>query len=228
MRWALALVLAAGCDGVFGLDRLPDSALPPEACTPEPNCVCDAFTGMVISNDWAQTETNRIQVSQDDALIIAVGAGAQAEGGLLYSPGLDLTGGSVSIEVPENVVAHPNAENYLRVRVGSDNRNGYVIRFGDDKIDFRTRVNNVYAIHSVRPFDPATDRFWRLENGPAANQVTFSTRGTAQDQWRIEVTQPAANAFDNVQVLLVAGGYQTGPATDSRAVFDNFEACRAP
>lgn len=233
MRIAATLLALAGCDYAFRLDRLPPpaDATPPDLPSPDvapdapPECIVeDPFDGTTLSANWALFASPGFSVTQNDRLDIAIAPGSLGEGGIRYGQAFDLSGASVEVEVPVRVLSDPNVENYIRLRVGTDNTNGYVIRYGGDQMTFSTRIANVYEPHVVRPVE-ARDRFWRIENGPTPTQVRFSTRATAQDSWTIETTQPAAIAFDNIQVLLVAGEYFGGIASATSAAYDNFRVC---
>lgn len=233
MRIAASLLALAGCDYAFRLDRLGPSsdATPPDMLSPDmppdapPECIVDdPFDGTELSANWALFASPGFSVTQNERVDIAIQASSLGEGGLRYGHAFDLSGASVEVEVPVRVLSDPNVENYIRLRVGTDNTNGYLIRYGGDQMTFATRIDNVYERHVVRPVE-ARDRFWRIENGPMPAQVRFSTRATAQDPWTIETTQPAAIAFDNIQILLVAGQYFGGITSATSAAYDNFRVC---
>lgn len=228
MRIAATLLALAGCDYAFRLDELgppPDGPPPDSPPDAPPACIVDdTFDGTSISANWASFASPGFSVSQGDRIDITIDANALGEGGLRYGQAFDLSGAAVEVEVPERVLADLDVENYLRLRVGADSSNGYVIRYANDQMSFMTRVDNLYEFHVVRAVG-ARDRFWRVENGPEPSQVTFSTRAAAEDPWTVETTQPAAIAFDNIQILLVAGAFNGGIATATRSAYDNFRVC---
>ena len=222
----ILLALVAGCHTLFGLDPLPDAPPPPPPDAPATCVASEAFSGTSLDPLWGRFLSIGFDVTQDEALQITIDPSVTGEAGAIYGRRLDLVGGFVEVEVPQLVNNDPNVENYIRLRTGTSNDFGYVIRYGEGYIDFRTRVDNVYAIHSVRPYETA-DRFWRIENGPTSNEVTFMTKPAADAPWRVETTQPAMVAFDDLQVLLVAGSYRGGTAEPGYARFDNFAVCNA-
>jgi hypothetical protein len=222
-RIVAMLCLLTGCDFIWRLDHLP----PPDG--PPPCQATDDFTGDRLASHWSEFTGNTLfAIRQEDALVLDLsgGAGASAgEAGVRYVTAFDRTGGSVEVEVPSVVAADPFVENYLRVRAENDNDHTYVIRYGDEKIDFRTRVG-VDTIHRSRTYNALTDRFWRIWNGPTPGEVTFSTRGSVDEPWFDETTQPAAVSFARVEIFLVAGMFGIS-ANPGAATYDNFKICGA-
>lgn len=225
-RLALLLLLVAACDVVWRVDRLPD-VRPIDA---PPLCTTDDFAGTRIADHWSTYVNNALfVVSQDDVLRIDLSAAPNSvagQAGAQYRTSVDLTGGSVEIEVPQVIAAHPNTENYLRVRAGTDSDHSYVIRYGNGAIDFRTR-DGTDTVHRMRSYVAATDRWWRISNGPTPDQVSFSTRADASAEWIVETTQPAVVPFNAMQVVLVAGTYSTGSPSPGFATYDNLALCGA-
>lgn len=233
MRRLVALVLVCGCDAVFRLDRLPDAALSdaPTSKMCAPGCECDDFAGTTIDPArWNRFSNNGILIDQDDALFIdmrpVANFAGSAQGELTFVGHWDLTGATVAVEVPQVIGGtNGNTENYVRLLANNDLDSGYVARYGDGQLQFGTRQAGVYQFHVDRKYDPNGDRFWQIAF--TDTQVTFATRTSQGDAWRVEVMVPAAILPMDIQVLLVAGTYRTGAPAPGLVQYDNFEMCNA-
>jgi hypothetical protein len=224
LRLIAMVCVVSGCDVVWRLDPVP----PPDAAPP---CVAsDDFTGTRLANEWSTfAPTQQFVIEQADELRLDLSAAVMSvpgEAGVRYGVAFDLHGGSIEIEVAQVINAHPNLENYMRVRAGTSNANNYSIRYGDGMIDFRTRVNTD-EIHRVRAYNATQDRFWRISNGPQPGDISFATRGSPSEPWFIETTQPASVPLDDMQVMFVAGTYNAGAPAPGVVIYDNFAVCGA-
>jgi hypothetical protein len=226
VRVGVALLVVAGCDYTFQIDRVqPSLRDAPSDCS-----AFDDFTGTRLATVWTTFQGDAaFKITQDEVLKIDLSAApmsAPGEAGVRYGASFEMPpGASVEIEVPKVIDPHPNIENYMRLRATGDNSQNYTIRYGDGQIDFRSRSGSD-TIHRMRAHDAAQDRFWRISRGPEADQVSFWTRGNGE-AWFLETTQDAAVSFADMEVLLVAGTYNNGSTAPGFVLYDSLKVCGA-
>ncbi|HEY5926863.1 MAG TPA: hypothetical protein VIV11_34490 [Kofleriaceae bacterium] len=215
--------LLAGCDVVWSVDRVPPR--PPDA-PPPPCSITDDFTGMQLATTWSEHSGGAMfTITQDDELKLGLPVLAMpGEASVLYTRAFDMVGGSIEVEVPQVVNRSGNIENYIRLRKTGDDGNNYTIRYGDGELAFRVRVNSADQ-GQTRLYDAINHRFWRISN--EGENVVFSTRATTDDEWFVQRSSSAVHRFDNLEIMLAAGSYETGAQDPGLAIYDTFKLCGA-
>src|SRR6185295_11405660 len=97
----------------------------------------------------------------------------------------------------------------IRLRARGDNSRNYAIRYGDDKIDFRRANASPEQPYLTLTYSAQNHRFWKISNEPGSDQVSFWTRGAADD-WLLQTRQPVEIPLDAMEILFVAGTYNLG------------------
>jgi hypothetical protein len=168
-----------------------------------------------------------VRITQEETLFIDIPASVStnAEAGVASFGRYTLAvGGKVDVEVvAATTSATGHTETYLAVR--QDYLNGYLIDVNTTSIEFISRVGGA-GPPLRRPYDVLLHRFWRIEHGPATNEVTFWTSPDGAS-WFMQSQQTSGVPFTNLEIVLAAGTFWGGDPAPTQAQFDNFVMCGA-
>ncbi|HEY5926867.1 MAG TPA: hypothetical protein VIV11_34510 [Kofleriaceae bacterium] len=231
MRLGLALlVVASGCDGVFGLTHIykpadgdsdgePDAEIPVDA---RPGCTLDPFTGTVtdLVANWDRNIDPGFDVTiEANQLVSQLPAARQGGAWVSSIQRLNMTQATASVEAVE-VLDQANGEAIFWVEL--DGGHYYIFRGTNVALTM-----NVYSVPDVSynqtiAYDPVAHRYWRFATG--TGMVEFWTSGNGRD-WVMRNSMPEVVGLSSMRIGIGGGAHPGGVAASTDARFDNFEYC---
>jgi hypothetical protein len=197
------------------------------ACTasPEqrPSCMVDDFSSSTIDRRmWGIYQQPPATIEQRDGVLrSALVDGAAAYASVYSVQDLDFHDTSVSVEVIE--VPHGTGAEVLLQWV-VNNRYRHFIGVEAGWIMFGTQNGAEYATLEA-PYNPGTDRSWRLRHDSRNDRITYETSSDGSS-WVVRHVSARLLPLDEAYVELAAGSYMAVNQAGNAAL-DNFEIAGA-
>lgn len=245
---ALAALLFAGCDEVYGLTDHDDidAAMQDDGATdtgdasdavdaPSAQCITEEFstTFADIAFRWERYEgtgqspafvdvvNGRLTFSLPPSVSVPNAAGVT-----LIAP-VDFTGATMQAEIVDATTHPPNFKLFVKL-FDDDARDRYYEAFVEDEFLNFDQVTG--AIHSLAPktaFDPITHRFWRVRHRADLAKLVLETSAD-----NITYTERASHLAANVSLgrlrLEIGSGTDGSQGMLLKPIVDNFAFCPAP
>lgn len=236
---ALPLV-ATGCDRIFGLDGRsdPDARIlfddaPPGRDAPSDSAasctLVERFdtTFADLSTRWTRYDGTAVPQAtldvKDDTLIFDLPiAAAENHTGIIRNVPLDLTGGSIHLEIVDPTTATNGFNLYIKLYDELQSNRYYQAIVDGTKLRFRQQAGPVALDDQPFKFDRSGDRHLRIRHDGA-----FLVLETSFDNvtYNARISRSIANVpIHKLRVEIGSGTYAIQPATLQPRV-DNFEFC---
>jgi hypothetical protein len=211
----LALVVIAGCGRIdfdIGAQGDADSGDPP--------CLVDTFDTLDPTR-WRETDpaTSIVVAVANGRLEITPAPLVNEYNSVASIEPIDFVDAAFEVEVLQ-VTDPPMSETAIEIEYTAQTR--FIISVDTDQLQY-LESNTTNQLR--RPYDPVTDRFWRVRHEAAAAQIRFQTSADRL-QWSNDYTI-ATPLTGSVTFYFYAGQFQGGNASPGTAAFDNFRIVRA-
>jgi hypothetical protein len=199
-------------DNLRGVPAAAEGWCPAESFT-------DDFEDGVVSHSWWVRSWDNAECSfaeQDGELQFNLTGAALYNCGVVLAPGYDMTGSSVTIEVPALTPGQPELNVWLEAFVDEDN--AVSVGVHDGSVTFGYKLAGASYTPASASYSPSTHRWWRLREAGGETYWETSPDGSS---WTVGLQVASPIDLSAINVMLAAECWD-GCSAPVAVSFDNY------
>jgi len=223
----LALVLLAGCDGLFRLGEVKLDPTMQDGGTQDvaSNCIAERFDGTPLLRWDRKSDPGCLPTFLNEEVQMPLPANAACFAYLTRRMKVSMVGASVEVKAIELPTATENAEAWLSLVL--DETNYYEMYYNPTNLSPAVVVDDT-NLHQVDvTYEPSVHRYWRIEHRPNATPAPTIAFRVSPDgvMWNDINEIPVALPLDSLTIELGTGAYSGGVPTEQLSRFDDVIYC---